>query len=720
MNDNLLVYNNCIESLENNNLIEAIRQIDILLQDSEDWNLRNERDAIQGNYQLLLKYLQNGVIDDKRNELYFDFIRHAFSLADKAYRDHKLKDSTEEYFVQLRTVLKRNLTIKKALEDVENVAQQTLFYEITSEKETQNTQETQKKKELLAQDLFNVIWTSPLWEDGEEFVLVEYFEAGSSDSGTRILLLGALMMTTIFFFTSKKFLLLLKLVRSKDLEIRSRALVGLSLVTFVHHRRFAFYPEIQKEIQELHQIPQIEEILTSLQINLLNVQNTQHVEQKINDEILPSIYRNQQSGIDFSKIDDLLNDDGDSDELLNNKNLKDLQKSVQNLIKMQDEGADMPFVTFSHLKTFPFFNTVANWFMPFDKAHTTLSNLTIVNPDFFQSILSSNMLCDSDKFSFCLMIENMPSVQRDMIQKSLAQQMGDNDLKNVYIEQASHDEANIQRLFLQDCFRFFSLFRNLNGITNPFKCDTLLVNYPLFANLFTDKDKLLKTAYFAHKQELWQMASAIFKYIDDNYTLPAEALQIYGYDLQKQRNYNQAILCFEKASIIDTESRWTKRHLGLCLLKTGNIQKALNVYSQFIQMEPEDKQVLLHYGECLSLNGKYEQALSQFFKLEYLDSQNITAIRAIAWCSLQSNNAKQANKYYQKLPSTKCSAQDYKNAGHAAWACNKLPEAISFYKKAKSLQTETAFSFSSSEKDLLVGYGISAMDILFVTDIVNL
>lgn len=43
------------------------------------------------------------------------------------------------------------------------------------------------------------------------------------------------------------------------------------------------------------------------------------------------------------------------------------EESMQRMMEMQKQGADIYFGGFSQMKRFPFFSSVSNWFVPFSK-----------------------------------------------------------------------------------------------------------------------------------------------------------------------------------------------------------------------------------------------------------------------------------------------------------------------------------------------------------------
>src|SRR5574344_1391097 len=201
-NSHSSVYLECLSFLEKKDLRHALKKLDVLLQGSENWALKNECEAIKGNYQLLLKYLQNRVIDDKRDSLFFDFVRQSFSLADSAMIDIKAKESNEEYFAQKRAMKQRNLQIKEVMEQMEAAQQKIVFLQMTESQDSPATKEMQNQMGNLSEDLFNLIWTSTVWEDHEENLLRGYLESPSSDTNIKLTLVAALVLSSLFFFSS--------------------------------------------------------------------------------------------------------------------------------------------------------------------------------------------------------------------------------------------------------------------------------------------------------------------------------------------------------------------------------------------------------------------------------------------------------------------------------------------------------------------------------------
>ena len=90
---------------------------------------------------------------------------------------------------------------------------------------------------------------------------------------------------------------------------------------------------------------------------------------------------------------------------------------------MQIEGSDVFIATFAHLKSFPFFKTLSNWFLPFYPAHSAVvENVGAGKMALAEVIQHAPYLCNSDKYSFCLSLGALPESQRTMMSAQLEEQ----------------------------------------------------------------------------------------------------------------------------------------------------------------------------------------------------------------------------------------------------------------------------------------------------------
>ena len=126
---------------------------------------------------------------------------------------------------------------------------------------------------------------------------------------------------------------------------------------------------------------------------------------------------------------------------------------LKELTDLQMEGADVFMSTFSHLKSFPFFQSIQNWFLPLDPDHTALSGLFPGSGgEMFKKMISASvLLCNSDKYSFCLSLSQVPDSQRNLM-------MGQFSAENAAIQEMANEELmrkeisreNISNRYIQD------------------------------------------------------------------------------------------------------------------------------------------------------------------------------------------------------------------------------------------------------------------------------
>src|SRR5690606_23350105 len=99
-----------------------------------------------------------------------------------------------------------------------------------------------------------------------------------------------------------------------------------------------------------------------------------------------------------------------------------LTDKLQEFADMQLGGADVFHSTFSNLKNYPFFNEMSNWFLPFDKRHSSLHSFFSERPEddnLLSTLLNTTMICNSDKYSFCFSLMLMPEQYRNMMATQL-------------------------------------------------------------------------------------------------------------------------------------------------------------------------------------------------------------------------------------------------------------------------------------------------------------
>ncbi len=366
-------------------------------------------------------------------------------------------------------------------------------------------------------------------------------------------------------------------------------------------------------------------------------------------------------------------------EMMESSGLADKLKEMS---EIQEEGGDVMLGTFERLKTFPFFNEPANWFLPF---HTDYSEFSGGASGDMQPVAelmaAAPFLCDSDKYSFMFSLQHVPAFQRDMMLsqfKAQGEQLA--ELQAASLTSGNADRKNVINKQVQNIYRFFRLFRRKGEFPNPFESGVNLSEVPLFAPDLREIDVLELVGQFYFSHGYYSQALEVFRRLAEDGATGAELYQKTGYAYQKTGDYESAVEYYKRAEMLDSRSDWTLRRLSRCLMLLHRPEEALERLRILEERHPEHAATALNIGRCLVELGRYDDAIGEYYKAEYLDEKSGKALRPLAWCLLMERDLGQSRKYYEKVIGAFSPTQeDYLNMGHLALAEGNFKEAMNFY-----------------------------------------
>lgn len=97
-------------------------------------------------------------------------------------------------------------------------------------------------------------------------------------------------------------------------------------------------------------------------------------------------------------------------------------------------------------------------------------------------------------------------------------------------------------------------------------------------------------------------------------------------------------------------------------------------------MDPENFNLIMNTGNMLLETGDMTGALSQFYHANYLQPDNIKALRALAWTEFLNGNLEKSFSLYGRIIAAGGTVSDYLNAGHVALLSGNNREALNFYR----------------------------------------
>lgn len=717
-----------IESLlKGHQLKKAIDKLSEIITEDGDWNLYTNFSEVRSAYSYMLEYMRMGMPDPNREKLYNELVGKCFILNDRAALNNKESKATL-YRQYLNRYAGSNDTAQLHMRIAENHANYSVVHMIPSPESKSVAKKLQQEHEQLLREIFYRIWTSSNWNSqtsDDIWGLLTDSEISINDRATFV---SAITLGLLNCFEPQKIATLCRLSFSDEAEISTRALIGIVLILSVYEHRIAYFPELTFALQTLGDSDRIKQRMHNIQIQLLRCRETQKIDRKMRDEIIPAMLKNPHLGTGKLGMDIMSEIDEEEKnpewkEWLENDNIKD---KLNEMAKWQMEGADVYMSTFSQLKRFPFFEEMCNWVRPFDTDVPQIADLLPQNSNkksLFGAICSSRFFCNSDKYSFCFTFEQVPVEQRNMMMQQLGEEkeIASEGPETLSKAQKDKDAEHIGNQYIQDLYRFFKLSRYKKQFIDPFTLSLNILENSHLAFMINDPDAIMHTFNYLIDKEYYSEAyNAGLLLEKESRTYNADFYQKMGYSLQKEGKYREAAGYYTKADIISPDSLWTMKHIAQCYRLLGEYENALQYHNAALEVAPDNISLLLQTGECLAILKRYDEAFEHFFKVEYLAPESPQAWRAIAWCSFLNGKEEQARHYYAKLLAhKKAKFEDYINAGHTEWIAKKPQQAVELYKKAAELRGNTADVTDIIKEDynILIERGATEFELALLNDI---
>lgn len=726
-------YQNINRLIDEHKLKDALRELSVFLSDMPEWDIKAELENAQTSYHYMLQYMEQGIKDPERDNLYRKLLITAYQLADKIRMAKLTPVSTYHYFerkrfykiVPLRTLPVLQMELESYTEDM--AVGKLLNGDSRDESKLDGIR---KRHEDAIVELFNLVWLADKWTQEEETDAITFLTSPLVQVNDLSLFISALTLSLMEQFDIRKLLLLLDAYIIPATEVNQRAIVGIALILFLYDNRLNLYPEVADRLAYLGEKPNFVNDLSRVQIQLLRCRETEKITKKMREEIIPEMMRN------VGRINPKMGEESDEDGNADDKNpdwqdwmeQSGMSDKLKEMSELQMEGADVYMSTFAQLKGYPFFREISNWFYPFDTQHSAvvnaLSNSLERKNTFLNGILQSGFFCNSDKYSFCFTIMQIPEAQRNIMSQQLDEQnnaMNENKRSERLAAYAKEAET-ISNQYIHDLYRFFKVYPRRHEFNDIFR-ESLNLQYckTLEETLGDTGHKLAVAGYLFHKNYFVE-SCLLYEDIVKEITEDSEIYQKIGYCLQKLKNYQRAINAYLQADLLKPDNVWTNRHLAMCYRQLRQSEKALEYYKKVEEVQPESLPLLSQIGHCLADLKRYEEALAYFFKVEYFDSKSAKVWRAIAWCSFVTGKYEQAKRYYNKLLGEKPEAQDYLNAGHTAWVSGNMGEAVKYYTSCADYMSDNWETFSlqfNKDKEDLLAQGILEKDIPLMLDLIK-
>ena len=669
-------------------------------------------------YQRMVFYMTEGYPDPSRNALYMSLFYKASKIALDSLLRIKIK-TVPTFTNASNRVSNDNLgqeQIQQILEDF--VANQAMLSLDTEESRIAKTQEIYDRHQKQVSQIFDSLLISPQWSDDDVLFYTFLILSPTIDSNDALTLVSAISLAASQTFDIFKQKLLAELfLKSKDEELRQRALVG-----------WAFSLDPSMEAFKSTQIEICKGITSNedncrqifdLQKQIVYCCNSKADNDKIQNEIMGNLMKNP--NLKFTKFgieekEDKLN------EILHpeasDKAMDEMEKTMQQLADMQKAGADIYFGGFSHMKRYPFFYDLSNWFVPFYLEHPSLNkvNEKLKGLVLMKKLMNQGPFCDSDKYSFALAlastVDMMPAEVKEMMNNEEA-------LWGPIMVSDTKSPTYIRRMYLQDFYRFFNLYTDKSDFNNSFMENADQTKVFFCYDIFKDtklQDFSLDIISFLRKR-------------NEDFTYPIQRLLKYFSNTDDKRyllakgNFLLEIgsitasVPFEKILSSEPNNLAALKAMAKYELVYGVASNAVKIYDKLINLYPDKKIYKINKAIAQIKDGNYDMAVNELYRLNLEDSTDQNVIRALAWGLLNKGSVDQAYDEYNKLLlGGHPILEDSLNEGYASWFSGRPGEACLLFGRYCDADSDNGNSAEQlwkafiDDKDLLLKYGISKID----------
>jgi tetratricopeptide (TPR) repeat protein len=713
------------------------QSLDILLdmlQDVSSGDLRDEYENLVMTYRNMLAYTIEGINDPERNKVYLKLIQSILELSDQVRQDILSHFSGwNTYWLKQQTEKEQKLTGKNIVETVDDLmfkSELDEWLKLSNEINPDPESEIAKKHRQLIKYIFNHLWLTDYYGEAEGSLIRIILTSGKFRWFESSILTTAITLSAFRIWQSEKVFHLMNIYESGQEQVMERALSGLILILHYYNGRVLLYPEITSRLVKMSKLPLFREHCRIIVLQTIKSRETEKLSKKLHEEILPQVAKLKPRIEEKLDLDNILPKDKDEEKNPDWSKVfgdsEEVFKTMEELTKLQMEGADVYMSAFANLKHFDFFKDFQNWFVPFYPDHEVLNEVfrdEILGPgvnELAEAMYQTPFICNSDKYSLILNLKYLPSSQKSMMLKVFRMELEG-------MQQMSEDDSvtdpyrkfriNVTQ-YLQDIYRFFKLSPYRKEFEDIFTGRLDIYNSEFFRLTGNGAEAEAGLADYFFSRDFYDDALSLFLKQAKLNPEDAELYEKIGYCYQEINDYEQALKYYRMAELINRKP-WTIKKIALCLRRLGRNEEAIEYYIQAGEMEPDNIHTTIMTGHCFLDLKEYEQALKHYFRIEYNDPGNLKILRPIAYCYFALGRFGDSEKYYERLSAGKLNSHDMINMGHLALCRGKKKEATDLYRQSiltGELTKEKFMVIFAEDRSLLVSLGVNPDDLPILLD----
>lgn len=668
-------------------------------------------------YRYMLHYLVEGYADDGREKMLSKIVSTLLFVNDSVLRNKTIIDSPDIYSSTLRFERIRKVSLESRLSDYRKAESMAM---LAMEAGGDNQMRKDADDKLLA--LFSYIWTMFGSCPDDYKALSNAVSDPDMTFQFKSQVISALMLGCMRFFDREAVECLLDIYDSDPgPRLSARVLVALVFIIESHPKRVETDDALMARLSLWEDSIIIYRQLREVVMSVIRSHDTERISNKMQNEVFPELMKlrpeilKKLKNVSENSDLEMLDINPEWEELLNKNGLGD---KLKELTEMQMEGGDIMMMAFSNLKSFPFFNSVANWFLPFFSGHHEIASPSLESAGMLNDVLDmEGVMCDSDKFSFAFSLLHMPESQRTMMTERMGAQMA--QLKEAMADKKLKSsvpefDSEVTR-YVRDIYRFFKLFRKKNDFTDPFAKPLDFNSLPVISDILSDNEILNLVGEFYFKRGYYAEALPLLEKLDKENREDSLLWEKIGYCHNALGNLEDAMKWYKRAELVHPDSKWLLKKMALCSRMLNRFEEAAEYYAKALESDPDNYHLLMSSGHCMLESGDIMGAVANYYHADYVKPGKPSTWRAIAWGELLNENASKSLEYYSKiLKRDDSTAIDHLNSGHANYILGNLKEAAECYKRSSR---HPGFGMEGLEKaiaddmDALMKLGVNPLDL---------
>ena len=644
-----------------------------------------EAESLEKNYHYMLSFLRGGGSDEKRNDVQAKIQRQGVALLEQANRAIRISLGGDLYCNALSR-LNETYGAQNVLLDKWN--------SILTPEETNDVQD----------DLFDLLWTSPLWTAEDTAFWYDFLMRQREMVQQH--LEGAIFLSLWEHYDAEKMQLLNLLAESECQRTHIQAASHLLLLRIRHKEVASLMLSLPKSLLSRKGKKQVVQVQYEFLLMLISEKD---LEKEVREA--ESVTKELLSGKDAVNADNI-------------KNIISLRgRYLRNRLQ---RGLDINLSKIPLLHNCKYLRREAHWFMPFDKTHPLFQSVMIDEKGNEKRHLSTMvdfiLDCDIDKMATLYLVSHDNDFSKAI--KQLDEQELP-DMENAVIPEYTF------RFVMQDLFRFFGHSPLHSQLINPFRDNVTLFDFPEIAALFTIEDTVncckLLFEIGRYKQTIAILDDAI-----NRLGASASALLLKGQVLKELKKYTEAISCGRSAEMLEPENDDILRFLIECYAWLGRHEEELEYLQKLSEVMPENKSLPRLIASAIDKVGRREEALALFFKLDYEASEDDKdyekLVSSIANTALALDKLDIAERYTKKELDLSNSQkwEAHLRLGHIRLLQNDWKSAIDSYEQfvnnfVEQLVPDATIAIAKLRDswEMLIQKGIKREDLLLIHDILQ-